>query len=236
MKRVGKFVRVLLILGMTTSLGFVAWKRKVSQGVWRPIEQAHSIFLNTRGLAAVKPELDYSALSDADLLAASENRLMSAAQLATGEKGKIGIRLGHFVTRDRVGNKVLACDFFRRVRLTFEAEGVADSGERPQMTITTPCEAEADFSRMRPIWIPIEEIWNQKANSGIMNYTDQAQIKFSNIPNEWPGRWILTGLQLDQGDENAEQSRVYVDRQALSKWRKRNGILDFTVRTPASKD
>lgn len=189
-----------------------------------------------RGPAAIRRDLDFSALSDLELSSASQNRLMSAAQVIRTVDGQIGLSMGHFATRDSQGRKVLACEFYRRVRLTFEAEGISEAGEKPSFVVTALCEAEKDLAHMKPVFIPISDIWNQKPTNGHMQDVGGAHIKFDNIPSVWPSRWILTGVRLDQGDEVAQGEGVLViDEASVRKWRKKSGILDFTVRMPASK-
>jgi hypothetical protein len=148
-----------------------------------------------RGPSAIRADLDFSKLKDRDLAAASQTRILSAAKVINTGDGRLGLTLGHFATRDHLGRKALACDVFASVELVFEGEGVAEAGEKPTFTVRAPCETEADFLQLRPIWIPIADIINQAPNSGTIVVAKNQTIEFQNIPSSWPERWLLTSIK-----------------------------------------
>ena len=218
-------------------LCFAAGYRYLSASAPKFVKQAMEMQNDpARRPAAIRRDLDFSELSDLELSSAAQNRLMSAAQVIRTVDGQIGLSMGHFATRDAQGRRVLACEFYRRVRLKFEAEGVSEGGEKPTFIITALCEPDKDLAHIKPVFIPISDIWNQKPTNGEMQDIAGAHITFENIPSAWPERWVLTGVRLDQGDGRAQGPGVLViDEASIRQWRKKSGILDFTVRMPASK-
>ncbi|MES2965157.1 MAG: hypothetical protein V4760_14825, partial [Bdellovibrionota bacterium] len=120
-----------------------------------------SSLMKNRNPAAIRKDLDFSKLSGDELITASQKRLVTAARVIL-EKETVGVELGHFVTRDANGDRQLACDFYDRMRLRFEAEGVASSGEKPELEIEGPCRTSSDITRIEPLWIPVQRILGEK--------------------------------------------------------------------------
>lgn len=152
---------------------------------------------NLRNPAAVHRDLDYTKLDGSELITGNQNRLISTAKVLI-EKGEMGIELGHFVTRDEQGNRQLACEYYDRLRLRFEAEGVASSGERPQMTIEGPCRTGTDITRIEPVWVPVMKILSESPSDMDLNFAENEGVtfKFQNMMGEWPHRWQLTSLSV----------------------------------------
>jgi len=84
------------------------------------------------------------------------------------------------------------------MRLTFEAEGMASSGERPSMTVEGPCRTGSDITRIEPIWIPVSKIVSEKASDMDLTFPDNDGVtfKFQDMTGEWPRRWHLTKLRV----------------------------------------
>ncbi len=158
---------------------------------------------NLRNPAAVRRDLDFTRLSGTELLTGTSSRLVSDARVIL-EKGEMGIELGHFVTRDEQGNKLLACDYFDRMRLTFEAEGMASSGERPAMIVEGPCRTANDITRIEPIWIPVTKIVSEKAADMDLSFPEEEGVtfKFQDMTGEWPRRWHLTNVRVFNDTES----------------------------------
>lgn len=155
--------------------------------------------------AAIRKDMDLSELDGAALVSASQKRLLSAARVIL-QDSEIGIELGHFVTRDLAGNKELACDFYSKVILRFEADGIAEfdssdnfDGERfhkPRMEIEGPCRTADDITRIEPIWIPVDKILDERPGDIELSYGGDVHFKFDSMTSEWPRRWILTSIRL----------------------------------------
>lgn len=152
---------------------------------------------NLRNPAAIHRDLDYTKLDGSELLTGNHNRLISSARVLL-QKNEIGVELGHFVTRDEQGNKQLACEFYDRMRLTFEAEGVASSGERPSMVVEGPCRTGDDITRIEPIWIPVTKIISEKAADMDLAFSENEGVtfKFKDMTGEWPNRWRLSTVRV----------------------------------------
>src|SRR3712207_2818747 len=64
---------------------------------------------NSRNPAAIRKDLDFSRLDGAELITATQKRLVSAAKVVL-QDNEVGVELGHFVTRGEDGQRKLACD------------------------------------------------------------------------------------------------------------------------------
>ena len=114
-------------------------------------------FANERNPAALKRVFDYSSFEGQPLKVRSCKRLIDDAQIVAKE-GAVGVGLGHFVTKGDDGRGALACEFYGRVTMKFEGEGIMEGGEKPTMTIEAPCSVSADLNRIDPIWIPFADL------------------------------------------------------------------------------
>ena len=186
------FVFALAILG-----GFF-----VATTSFRGLIYVHSDYFNNgRNPAAIRRSFDFSHLEGSALQLASRRRLVTDAQVVLAESGMVGVELGHFLTRDDSGRQVFACEFYDRVSMRFEAEGVADGGEKPGMVVEGPCSVPLaeDLNRMAPIYIPVARIMGMPAaDSEALTFPDIAgvQYKFSSVGTQWPRHWILQGIRL----------------------------------------
>lgn len=155
---------------------------------------------NPRNPAAIKKELDFSRLDGADLITATQKRLVTAAKVIDelADTGSLGIELGHFVVRDEEGHRRLACDaFYDRIELRFEAEGITESGETAAMEIDGPCRAsEGDISSIEPIWIPVAKIMSEEPVDMDLSYDEAVKFRFKNMTSSWPKRWRLSAVRL----------------------------------------
>jgi hypothetical protein len=149
-----------------------------------------------RGPANIPRSYDFSALKGSDYIQASSNRLLADFEIMR-EADRVGIRLGHFATRGPTGKKQFACDVYDRVELTFLADGVADSGERPKMTIESKCQVAADVNLMKPIWIPYKRILGEPVGNIRVQYLDEdVEVSFDSVTGSWPNNWVLENLKI----------------------------------------
>lgn len=164
---------------------------------------------NERNPAAIRRDLDFSKLSDDELITASQKRLVTAARVLLNESD-IGVELGHFVTRDESGEKKLACDFYDRMVLSFEAEGIAENGEKPSMEIEGPCKIASDITRIEPIWIPVQRILGENAGDMDLKYPDLGEVNyhFQAMTSDWPMRWGLRAVRLFNSSEEGRQVSI----------------------------
>lgn len=168
-----------------------------------------SRFQNGRTPAAIKRELDFSKLEGAELITATQKRLVSAARTII-QNGLVGVELGHFVTRDSNGQRHLACDSaYDRILLRFEADGIASAGEKPIMEIDGPCRSSLDdISRIEPIWIPFEKILDIRPANMDLDFYQDVKFRFDNMGETWPLSWNLQYVRLYNSHESNREVSI----------------------------
>lgn len=182
-----------------------------------------------RNPAAFKRVFDYSAFEGEPLKIRSFKRLIDDAQVMAGE-GSVGVGLGHFVTKGEGGRGTLACDFYERVTLRFEGEGIMEFGEKPVMTVEAPCQVSADLNRIDPIWIPFARLVSEnKVPSRFLEatYPEQTGVrfKFENMTTEWPHQWTLVSVRLYS--EIAPGREVAIDKNGLTEMSAKPLVVTF---------
>ncbi len=167
-----------------------------------------------RSLAAIRPMYDFSHLQGGALELASKNRLIEGAKILRANNNDFGIELGHFVVKDASGHRAFACSSYQKVRLEFEAIGYAVNGEKGKLLISGSCRIAKDASRIAPIWIPVAKVLNENPGEIELDYWGEnpVSIKFENIFDQWPSRWVLQKVQL----ENEEGQIIEVSAMDLT--------------------
>ncbi len=178
--------------------------------------------------AAIRKDLDFSRMNGAELMMASQRRLLTAARVVA-DKELIGIEFGQFIIRSQEGQRQLACDFYDRVRVRFEAAGMASSGEKPVMEVNAPCATSNDLALTEPIWIPAGEIMSGNAIDGEATFSsvDRTSFKFTHMMNIWPRKWALTEVTLYRESEPGQE--VHVDQDDMRDFKKKPIVLDMPV-------
>lgn len=173
---------------------------------------------DSRSPAAIQRNLDFSNLNGSELLLASQRRLVSSARILLQDQ-QVGIELGNFVTKDVAGNKVLACRAYDRVSVEFRAEGMAESGSVPTMTVESLCREGSDLTRIQPIWIPVEQILNQSPGDLELQIWDKdpVAVKLSQVGSAWPKTWRLTSVRLY--NKHDTQKEIVIDPEAVRELR-----------------
>jgi hypothetical protein len=175
----------------------------------------HGGVLTSRNPAAIPKMFDYTNLEGQALESAVQRRLLTGTEF-TKMDGGFELHLGHFVTNDTNGRPAFACEVFNRVTFTFEADGFATGGERTTLVVEGPCEMSTNISEMRPLLIPVETVLNEKPGNVELQYMNgtPVSLKFSNMPDEWPRQWVLSGIKI----YNREDGRSFiVDQKNLRK-------------------
>ncbi len=174
----------------------------ISTSTWNgAIFVSNSKYLqNERNPAAIRKVFDYSQFDGEPLKVRSMKRLISDAEVIS-QQAQVGIELGHFVTKGEGGRGQLACDFYNRVTLQFEGEGVFEFGEKPVMTVEAPCTISADINRIETIWIPHVRLMSENREPALTietTYPDQSGVhfKFDHMTSVWPREWTLVGVRL----------------------------------------
>ena len=180
----------------------------------------------TRVPAAIRKELDFSRLNGSELLMASQKRLLTAARVVV-DKDTTGIEFGQFIIRSEAGERQLACDFYDRVRVRFEADGMASSGEKPMMEVTAPCATSNDLARTEPIRIPAGEIVTGRAVDSEATFASASRtsFKFSHMNDQWPRRWALTEVTLYRESEPGRE--IHVDQEDMRDFKKKPIVISW---------
>ena len=162
---------------------------------------------NRRGPAAIRRVFDFSRLEGGALRLASQRRLVSDARVILAD-ANVGVELGHFVTRGADGSRLFACEYFDRLEIQFEGEGVAESGEKATMKVDAPCLMGQDLNRISPIWIPVARILSQKPADMDLSFADNVKFRFENIPSSWPKTWIMTSVTIFNSQEGGREITI----------------------------
>jgi hypothetical protein len=185
--------------------------------------------------AAIKREIDFSRLDGAELITATQKRLVTAAKLEIHQH-EIGIVLGHFATRGEDGQRRLACDSqFNRLTLRFEADGVADAGEKPVMVIDGPCRSSIkDLGSIEPIFVPYMKILEERPTDMDLSYDEGVNFKFENMGTHWPTQWNLQSVRLYNSHEVRHE--VKISHRELYELRQQPFVMSWDVhaRVPGS--
>ncbi len=176
--------------------------------------------------AAIRKDLDFSRLNGAELMMASRKRLLTAARVVM-ENDVVGIEFGQFIIRSEQGQRQLACDYYDRVRVRFEADGLASDGEKPHMEVNAPCATSSDLARTEPIKIPAGEIISGRAVDGEATFAsvERTSFKFSHMMDQWPRRWALTEVTLYRESEPGRE--VHVDQEDMREFQKKPIIIGW---------
>lgn len=110
-----------------------------------------------------------------------------------------GIRLGLFFMKNSSGNRVFVCDQYPTIDLIFAAEGIAISGEIPQMIVRGPCIASADQKHIEALPIPFSQIVKSPTAQfefrvELPGSHEHASIYFRNVVEFWPTEWTWVGV------------------------------------------
>lgn len=187
-------------------------------------------YLNTeRYPAALKRVFDYSAFDGEPLKIRSFKRMIDDAQVVAKD-GAVGIGLGHFVTKGDDGRGVLACDFYGKVVMKFEGEGIMEFGEKPVMVVEAPCSVSADLNRIDPIWIPFARLVSEnQAPPRFLeaSFPEQRGVhfKFENMTTEWPRQWTLISVRLFNAA--APGREVAIDRSGIDTMIQKPLVITF---------
>lgn len=191
-------------IGLVLALSFFATFYWI-QNQATPTEVAVQSGRSARDPAAIRRAYDFSELNGSALSEKSKQRLISGFEVVR-DADQVGVRLGHFVVADGSGNKVFACARYSKVVLSFEGEGVAVNGDKPEMQVTGNCETDDDINRISPLWIPVARITAEPVQDGKLDFEQgrsPVSVRFTNVSEQWPGLWVLTQVQLSNGAEDS---------------------------------
>lgn len=154
-----------------------------------------------RNPAAIQKNYDFSNLSGDSLLKAAKSRMLTSLKIQKSEVAS-SISLGHFIFEDNQGFKRFACEYYEKIQIVFEADGVVSSGSSPQMILEGRCLPYAqDPSQMSPLFIPVQKIVTNAPVDGEYKFAEfENQIlQFKDMADSWPGLWVLKKVSLSRG-------------------------------------
>jgi hypothetical protein len=206
-----KFFSAVLMFGaLGIAVGLQTWNQ-VSRQYYRAELKT---LLTGRSPAAIHKSLEVSQIDGAELIQSSSSRLVATARIILKDSD-LGLELGHFVTHNGQGGRLLACDYFDRIEMTFDGEGVADSGNKPVMRIEGPCRTGDDVTRIEAIWIPVGKILNEKPSDMELSFSEGVNFNFENMSSEWPERWVLQSVRMKHQAASASAPALAPEKDLL---------------------
>jgi hypothetical protein len=167
-----------------------------------------------RDPAAINRVFDFSNLGGSALALAAKQRILDGFKVVR-EPDVLGLELGHFVFRGSDGEKRFACQNYSKVIMSFEGEGIATGGERPEMEVEGRCEISSDINSIAAIWIPVAKILGEPVADGEFDFRDErsSKLKFTNVSDQWPRQWQLKSVKLM--DPSGAQGEVSIPTSEL---------------------
>lgn len=154
-----------------------------------------------RNPAAIHKNYDFSNLSGDNLLKAAKARMLSSLKIQKTDFGS-SLSLGHFIFEDNQGFKRYACEYYEKIQVVFEADGVVSSGSSPQMILEGRCAANTeDPSQMSPLFIPVPKIISNSPSDGEYKFSEYENqiLQFKDMADSWPELWVLKRVSLSRG-------------------------------------
>lgn len=131
--------------------------------------------------------------------------LKNISQELTSEGPSLSV--GIFLIRNEAGQKIFACEKFKTIDFIYSADGMASSGEIPQMIVRGPCLVNSDHTRIEGLPVPLQKInlsplSTTEFSSTIPGTEHSVKTYIRNVEGAWPTEWSWTGMKLygDQGE------------------------------------
>lgn len=176
---------------------------------------ASAFFSNiTRSPASIEQQHLFGFLDRGDSLQVTLHKdIVTSLEIAKNEKN-FQINVRNFLVKNDLENMHL-CEYFNSYTLTFEAEGIATSGERPTMLVSSPCEVSAKTNMPIPIIVPVTDIFKLKPNDTDVSFevNPNASFSFRNISDMWPEYWVLSKVQFTNSKFSGRD--VIIDRKEV---------------------
>ena len=181
-----------------------------------------------RNPATIGKAYDFRALQGDTLNQAAKQRILGGLDIQKDLQSN-SIQLGNFVLLNDQNQKDFVCGLYNHVTLSFEAEGVAVSGEKPTLIIDAPCTVGGDINNLAPIKIPYQQIKAQNPQSHDMSMEQDGggliHIQSDNNSDSWPNQWSLTEINLTQDSVpsrilniNQQDIKGFTNKPVLMNW------------------
>jgi hypothetical protein len=202
------FSKVCIILAFTVGFGW-----QLAGIMDRAAEQVAANFSHSeRHPAEMSKDFDFSMMSGPALKKASHKRLMEDVRLIM-QDDQVGVELGHFVVKNKDGDKKFACQYYDRVELKFAAQGMAVNGQVPYLVVEGKCQMSKKIDRIEPLWLPLVELKAMEPRN-LRNYFFSEEKVFTSIYNVgdvWPQNWQLQAVRVFHQSENDREIAVEAD-------------------------
>jgi hypothetical protein len=149
---------------------------------------------------------------------ALEQEILQSIKIAK-EENIFQIDIRNFMVKNSQENLHL-CEYFDSYTLTFEAEGIASSGERPSMTISSPCEISARTNLPVPVIVPLEDILKLAPTDTDVSFQINPHTNFSfrNVSDSWPEYWVLSKVEFNNQEMSVRD--VIIERRDIYRFSK----------------
>lgn len=142
---------------------------------------------------------DLSEASPEEFKKAFKYQVLKDASLQRSDTGP-GVRLGLFILKNPDGNRVFVCDEYPTMDVIFAADGMAHSGEIPQMIVRGPCLTDSDQRHIEALPIPFAAILKSppgtfEFKTNLPDSHEQVSVYFRNVTESWPNEWTWVGVK-----------------------------------------
>lgn len=203
LQKMSRFISLILVLA-TLPFAVTLLDKKISQ---------------SRGIATdqvgYQEDLNYdlSEASPEEFKKAYKYQLLKNVQIEKNLEGTV-ITVGGFQMKDTAGNRVSVCELYPTIDFILSAEGIAFSGEIPQMIVRGTCVSSTDHKHISSFPIPFKEIFEIPLAQNMVPIEpgpahNGGKVFFKNVVEFWPTQWVLTGIKLYPKD--SEQSTLEVN-------------------------
>lgn len=146
---------------------------------------------------AVNIDNDISSLPPKEFKKAFKYEVLKNVKIEKDQHGT-GLSFGSFFLLDNNGSRVPVCDQYPYMDQIFTADGIAFSGEVPQMVVRGPCVVSEDQKHIEALPIPFYEILNSSPQQyefhSLLRGQNKVQIYFRNVVGFWPTEWSWSGV------------------------------------------
>ena len=168
--------------------------------------------VNKRQLASIPKDIhtDYSELSGGSLQKATMERLSKELHI-TYQTEDINIHLPHFQMQVDGKRGRSACEHFQTIQVKILADGVAVSGEKPSLTLKSPC-IIGENNYIQSLQIPMvmfSEIEPSQMTTRPVEY-NQTLISSSSMTDSWPESWFISEISFISQEEKSDSKEIKV--------------------------
>ncbi|WP_373998724.1 hypothetical protein [Bdellovibrio bacteriovorus] len=167
----------------------------------KKVNQLRGVASSEEGAAVNATTFDYdlTEASPEQFKKAFKYQVLKEASVISTPQGP-AMRLGLFLMKNEAGSKVFACEQYPTVDLIFAAEGIAFSGEIPQMIVRVPCTVAADQRHIDTLPIPFAKIIKSPTSqyefsTSAEGSREEGKIFFRHVVEFWPTEWTWTGVK-----------------------------------------